>query len=106
MCDRVGVMYAGKFVEQAPVQPLFDNPAHPYTEALMRSVPDLEVDVDHLPSIDGQPPSPDDLPPGCAFAPRCEYAFDKCEVYPDVFKIGENHTAACWRHSGEYASNN
>jgi oligopeptide/dipeptide ABC transporter ATP-binding protein len=106
MCDRVGVMYAGKFVEQAPVQPLFDNPAHPYTEALMRSVPDLEVDVDHLPSIDGQPPSPDDLPPGCAFAPRCEHAFDKCEVYPDIFKIGENHTAACWRHSGEYASNN
>lgn len=101
MCDRVGVMYAGKFVEQAPVKPLFDTPAHPYTEALMRSVPDLEVDVSHLPSIEGQPPSPDDLPPGCAFAPRCEYAYDKCSTYPDVFTIGESHISACWRHSGE-----
>lgn len=103
MCDRVGVMYAGKFVEQAEVLPLFDNPSHPYTQALMRSVPDLEVDVTHLPSIEGQPPSLDDLPPGCAFAPRCEHAFDKCDTYPDTFKIAEGHTSNCWRHSGDYS---
>ncbi len=103
MCDRVAVMYAGRFVEQADVMPIFDNPSHPYTQALMRSVPDLDEDVNHLPSIEGQPPSLDDLPPGCAFAPRCEYAFDKCEVYPPRFAIAKGHTSSCWRHSGAHS---
>ena len=102
MCDRVAVMYAGKFVEQADVIPLFDNPSHPYTQALMRSVPDLDEDVSHLPSIEGQPPSLDDLPPGCAFAPRCGYAFNKCETYPPRFDIAKGHTSSCWRHSVEH----
>ncbi len=103
MCDRVAVMYAGRFVEQADVMRLFDSPSHPYTQALMRSVPDLDEDVSHLPSIEGQPPSLDDLPPGCAFAPRCEYAFDKCEVYPPGFAIADGHISRCWRHSGEHS---
>ena len=100
MCDRVAVMYAGKIVEQAEVLQLFDNPAHPYTEALLESVPDLDADVDSLPSIEGQPPSLDDLPPGCAFAPRCRYAFDRCQEYPPAFTIEPGHAALCWRHEG------
>ena len=102
MCDRVAVMYAGRFVEQAEVMPLFDNPAHPYTQALMRSVPDLDEEVNYLPSIEGQPPSPDDLPPGCAFAPRCEFVSDKCQVYPQEFAIAKGHTSRCWRHCSDY----
>ena len=98
MCDRVAVMYAGKMVEQSQVEPLFDDPAHPYTEALLKSVPDLDLDVDLLPSIEGQPPSLDDLPPGCAFAPRCPYVFDKCSEFPPQFVIDAGHTALCWRH--------
>ena len=100
MCDRVAVMYAGKIVEYAEVEQLFDNPAHPYTEALLKSVPDLDVDVDTLPSIEGQPPSLDDLPEGCAFAARCPAAFDKCVVYPGQYDIEPGHTARCWRHDG------
>lgn len=100
MCDRVAVMYAGKIVEQADVLELFDNPKHPYTEALLKSVPDLDEDVDFLPSIEGQPPTLDNLPEGCAFAPRCPYAYDKCKEYPDEFSIGQDHVASCWRLDG------
>ncbi len=96
MCDRVAVMYAGKIVEQADVIQLFDNPSHPYTEALLRSVPDLDDQVDFLPSIEGQPPSLDTLPPGCSFAPRCAYAFDRCGEYPPEFRIEPGHIARCW----------
>ena len=71
MCDRVAVMYAGRIVELAKVDDLFERPAHPYTEALLRSVPDLDADVERLYSIEGQPPALHALPRGCAFAPRC-----------------------------------
>ncbi|MCH7712879.1 MAG: ABC transporter ATP-binding protein [Chloroflexi bacterium] len=98
MCNRVAVMYAGKIVESADVRDLFDHPSHPYTEALMKSVPNVDEDVDDLYSIDGQPPALDQLPKGCAFAPRCAYAFDRCfEEYPDQVEAGENHPVACWR---------
>ena len=101
MCDRVAVMYAGKIVEQADVLELFDNPKHPYTEALLNSVPDLDEDLEFLPSIEGQPPMLDDLPEGCAFAPRCPYVMDKCrEQYPIEFVVGQDHVSKCWRHDG------
>lgn len=100
MCDRVAVMYAGKIVEQSDVLDLFDNPSHPYTEALLKSVPDLDEDMEFLPSIEGQPPMLDDLPEGCAFAPRCPYVFDKCVEYPPEFTVGNDHVALCWRHDG------
>ncbi len=100
MCDRVAVMYAGKIVEQADVLQLFDSPSHPYTEALLRSVPDLDDQVDYLPSIEGQPPSLDNLPPGCSFAPRCPYVFGKCVEYPPEFEVQPGHIARCWVRDG------
>ena len=98
MCDRVSVMYAGKIVESGSVRDIFNNPSHPYTEALLASVPKMEEDVDRLYSIDGQPPTLHDLPPGCPFAPRCQYVMDRCrEEYPPQMQANEDHYAACWR---------
>ena len=100
MCDRVAVMYAGRIVEQGSVRDIFNNPSHPYTEALLASVPKMEEDVDRLYSIEGQPPTLHDLPTGCPFAPRCQYAMDHClEEYPDRITIREGHHASCWRLS-------
>jgi oligopeptide/dipeptide ABC transporter ATP-binding protein len=98
MCDRVAVMYAGRIVESGPVRELFRAPRHPYTQALMASVPRMDAVVARLPSIDGQPPALHRLPGGCRFAPRCAYADDRCrQAYPDTFTVGAAHEAACWR---------
>ncbi len=98
MCDRVAVMYAGKIVETAGVVDLFSAPSHPYTEALLRSLPDVNEEVEWLTAIEGQPPNPDDLPQGCSFEPRCPYAFDRCRAeYPVEFAVEPGHTARCWR---------
>ena len=98
MCDRVAVMYAGRMAEIADVRDLFDHPAHPYTEALMKSVPNVEEEVDFLYSIEGQPPALDDLPPGCTFANRCPYVMDRCiEEFPPEFPVAAGHTATCWK---------
>jgi oligopeptide/dipeptide ABC transporter ATP-binding protein len=98
MCDRVAVMYAGRIVESGPVRELFKAPRHPYTQALMASVPRMETRVSRLPSIDGQPPALHRLPAGCRFAPRCAYAEQRCrDSYPSTFAVGASHEAACWR---------
>lgn len=98
MCDRVAVMYAGRIVEQGDVRDLFDNPSHPYTEALIESVPKLEQQVDRLYSIEGQPPLLWDLPVGCRFAERCQYVRDHCvREYPPSYSVKEGHIADCWR---------
>jgi len=97
MCDRVAVMYAGHIVEHGSVRDLFNDPQHPYTQALMDSVPKLEEKVDRLYSIEGRPPLLWDLPEGCLFAERCPHARDKCQEYPPTFPIKEGHTADCWR---------
>ena len=98
MCDRVAIMYAGKIVEMGEVREIFNHPAHPYTEALMASVPKMDQDVERLYSIEGQPPTLHDLPQGCPFAARCPYVMDHCrEEYPPQFNQSETHYAACWR---------
>jgi oligopeptide/dipeptide ABC transporter ATP-binding protein len=98
MCDRVAVMYAGRIVESGPVRTIFREPRHPYTAALMASVPRLDAAVERLPSIEGQPPALHRLPAGCRFAPRCGYADDRCRrEYPPSFRLGPAHEAACWR---------
>ena len=98
MCDRVAVMYAGRVVEDAGVRDLFNHPSHPYTEALIRSVPNVDEDVDQLYSIEGQPPALDDLPEGCTFAPRCPYVFDRCLAeFPRNMTVTDDHHATCWR---------
>ena len=97
MCDRVAVMYAGRIVETGPVREIFDNPAHPYTQALIASVPKLQDRAERLRAIDGQPPALSDLPAGCRFADRCPHAEPRCrEAYPEAVRVGENHTASCW----------
>ncbi|MBI2910386.1 MAG: ABC transporter ATP-binding protein [Chloroflexi bacterium] len=97
MCDRVAVMYAGKIVEEAGVRRIFGEPAHPYTVALMKSLPKLECKTDRLFSIEGQPPALHNLPPGCSFAPRCPDVMDICQSrYPPVASVGEDHHVACW----------
>lgn len=98
LCDRVAVMYAGRIVECGPVADVFERPAHPYTRALIASVPKMTGARGRLATIEGQPPSLIDLPPGCRFAPRCQLAESRCiEAYPDVTSIGADHTTSCWR---------
>ncbi len=99
MCDRVAVMYAGKIVEQAPVRELFDAPRHPYTVALMRSVPKVEEKLDRLPAIGSQPPSLYDLPPGCSFFPRCSVGNEKCQHSPSQVMVGSEHEVSCWQYA-------
>ena len=98
MCDQVAVMYAGRIVEHGSVRDIFNNPSHPYTEALLASVPKMDRDVERLFSIEGQPPPLHDLPVGCSFADRCPVVMDKCrEQYPDITTVSDGHIAACWK---------
>ncbi len=101
IADRVVVMYAGRVVERASVGALFDRPAHPYTEGLLASVPPLDRDVDRLPTIVGTVPSPQAMPTGCRFAGRCPYVQDACmRTDPALVSVGQDHAAACIRHTG------
>jgi peptide/nickel transport system ATP-binding protein len=100
--QRVIVMYAGKKVEEADVETLFASPRHPYTRGLMASIPTVpsfgaKADA-RLVEIPGMVPSLTNLPAGCAFAPRCELAIERCRAeYPPLQDWGTNHLAACWR---------
>jgi peptide/nickel transport system ATP-binding protein len=100
--QRVIVMYAGKKVEEATVEALFENPRHPYTRGLMASMPAVislgAKEEVRLTEIPGMVPSLTNLPPGCAFAPRCQFAIDRCRTeYPPLEEFDGNHWAACWR---------
>ena len=84
MADRVAVMYAGEVVETAPVGTLFTRPTHPYTEALLRSIPRSDRDIDELVAIGGQVPAIDAMPAGCRFAPRCALVEPRCQAAPPI----------------------
>jgi oligopeptide/dipeptide ABC transporter ATP-binding protein len=97
ICDRVCVMYAGRVVENAETLELFDNPAHPYSRALLASVPSADRPVPRLSSIEGQPPALHHLPRGCSFQPRCRYFQDKCTAeYPPEVEVSPGHRVRCW----------
>ena len=95
--DRVNVMYAGRIVEQATAGEIYANPRHPYTLGLLRSVPRLdEPRRARLDPIQGQPPDLTRLPPGCAFAPRCNYKVERCAEVPPLEDVVPGHSSACW----------
>lgn len=100
VCDHVAVMYAGRLVEKAEVREIFDHPVHPYTKALMDSIPKVEERVEKLYNIEGQPPVLLNLPPGCSFLPRCTEKFDKCssEESPPEVELPGNHSVRCWHY--------
>ena len=97
MCDQLAVMYAGRVVESGPVSQIFNTPTHPYTEALLNSIPRMSDNRQRLTAIDGQPPDLSAMPPGCSFAPRCPKAFDRCRIEaPSEFTPDRGRTARCW----------
>ena len=98
MCQRVIVMYAGRIVEAGPTIDVFKNPKHPYTWSLLRSIPRLDAERhEPLKPIEGLPPSLIDLPPGCAFNPRCSFRVEKCtRDTPTLQPVGDTQIAACW----------
>src|SRR5262249_19975544 len=96
MCDKVAVMYAGKIVEMQPVRGLFYHPRHPYTKALLDSIPKLGT-KEPLYGIPGQPPDLANLPSGCAFHPRCSHAVEQCRLEaPPELHHGAGGTTRCW----------
>jgi oligopeptide/dipeptide ABC transporter ATP-binding protein len=96
ICDRLAIMYAGRIVETGPVDEVFADPQHPYTEALMTSVPSFGATTDKLIGIEGRPPDPRDFPPGCRFAPRCDYAQEDCtSADHHLAVVGAGRTTAC-----------
>jgi len=97
VCDRVAIMYAGRIVESGTTKRVYENPGHPYTQALMQAIPRLGEKKKRLFQIEGEPPNLARLPAGCSFHPRCPKAMDICRVeYPPMFSMGEDGYATCW----------
>jgi len=96
LCNRVLVMYAGEVMETADIDALFDDPAHPYTQGLLNSVPRLDrVDSGILRAIPGNPPDMVNLPTGCPFRARCPHAFERCAEHPELVEAGEQRFKRC-----------
>jgi oligopeptide transport system ATP-binding protein len=103
ICDKVSVMYAGRIVEQGPVNDIFYKPGHPYTVGLLRSMPRVDAEsYERLIPIEGTPVDMLNPPAGCPFAPRCEHAMKIClKQMPPYVELGENHRSACWLRVAE-----
>ncbi|MDN3516860.1 ABC transporter ATP-binding protein [Aquisalimonas lutea] len=99
IADRVALMYAGQMVEVADADAFFHEPAHPYSQMLMASVPRLRQQTEPAP-IPGQPPELIEPPAGCRFADRCPRRFDRCAREPEPLRVGERHHVRCWLHAG------
>lgn len=96
-CERVIVMYAGQIVEEASVNEIFNNPLHPYTQGLIKSVPDMRYKKESLYSIPGTVPKPGSIKVGCRFAERCEFAMERCtQETPPFYKATEQHKSRCF----------
>lgn len=104
---KVIVMYAGMMVEKAPVDQIFKYPGHPYTEGLIKSMPDVSTDKnERLIPIEGSPPDLFSPPKGCPFVGRCEYAMEVCEHHiPPEFEVRQNHFSRCWLHDERAGEN-
>lgn len=103
VADRVLVMYGGQIIEEAPVRDLFIDTMHPYTTALLKSIPNIDVDLKRLDSILGTAPSAHEFPKGCRFASRCKHVMEKClEENPNLVEIKPNHKVRChlYEHQG------
>lgn len=99
LADRVAVMYAGKIVEVADSIPLYSDPLHPYTQGLLRSIPNISLAEHELETMPGSPPDLVDPPSGCRFHPRCPHATKECsQVEPPLKEIGDNRLVACLRY--------
>jgi oligopeptide/dipeptide ABC transporter ATP-binding protein len=99
--DRIAVMYAGKLVEVGDTKSMFENALHPYTEALLHSVPNLKKRKQNIMSIPGNPPDLVDPPKGCLFSPRCPHAFERCLVkHPPLVSMGNGRQVACYLRGG------
>lgn len=98
IADQVAVVYAGEVVEYGTKFDIFLHPKHPYTVALFKAIPNLETETERLMNIKGLPPDPSDLPEGCFFSPRCEYATDECrKCHPEITTVEGTHTCKCHR---------
>ena len=95
IADRVAVMYAGEIVENGPVATIFDDPQHPYTQGLLRSMPGLTPRGEYLPVIPGRVPELHQLPSGCRFAPRCPNRIERCALHPDLRRVAPGHELRC-----------
>ncbi len=96
ICDRVAVMYAGRFVEVGPVDVVLSRPRHPYTAGLLAAVPRFDRERKPLVPIPGSPPAPDDVGTGCPFEPRCPRAMERCSVDRPLLESLDGHPVACW----------
>ena len=100
IADKVAIMYAGKIVEFGTSEQVYGNPQHPYTQALLRSIPRLRGEITKLEWIPGTPPDLISPPPGCRFAPRCNRVMDICnKEEPPVIEVEPGHYVSCWLHA-------